>query len=128
VRDSIYAWPDDRADLELRFVHVEGTRSTSFEFGPAERAVPVTLRDFHVATTQVTQALWRHVMSDKPAKHQGARLPIENVSWDHIRQPGGFLDRYQLQCNPYDKCSRSMKGRPLSGGCREKTLNNQYQR
>ena len=46
-----------------------------------------------MATTPVTQALWLHVMGQNPAKFEDLKSPVENVSWDHISAPGGFLDR-----------------------------------
>src|SRR5262245_53359841 len=43
----------------------------------------------------MTQALWVHVLgaNSNPSAHRGMALPLENVSWDDITRPGGFLDR-----------------------------------
>jgi formylglycine-generating enzyme required for sulfatase activity len=43
-------------------------------------------------STPVTQALWTHVMGSNPAERVEYSHPVENVSWDHIAGPGGFLD------------------------------------
>lgn len=42
----------------------------------------VTLSDYHIGETEVTQALWTHVMGSNPSGHSGVGdLPVENVSW-----------------------------------------------
>ena len=42
----------------------------------------VTLSDYHIGETEVTQALWTHVMGNNPSGHSGVGdLPVENVSW-----------------------------------------------
>jgi formylglycine-generating enzyme required for sulfatase activity len=51
------------------------------------------LPDFLIGATQVTQALWQHVMGANPSVRNDPRCPVDNVSWNHITQPGGFLDR-----------------------------------
>jgi formylglycine-generating enzyme len=88
-------WADDGADHTLDLIHVEGTRSLPYLFGEGEDRCEVTVQDFFIATVPVTQALWAHVhgAGSNPALNRGATLPLENVSWDQITQPGGFLDR-----------------------------------
>jgi formylglycine-generating enzyme required for sulfatase activity len=51
------------------------------------------LAGFFIGTTPVTQALWAHVMGENPAVHAEPHRPVENVSWERITTPGGFLDR-----------------------------------
>ena len=41
----------------------------------------VTLTDYYIGQTQVTQALWKAVMGDNPSKFTGDNLPVEQVSW-----------------------------------------------
>lgn len=43
----------------------------------------VTLSDYYVGETEVTQALWKAVMgyNNNPSNWQGDRLPVEMVSW-----------------------------------------------
>ena len=50
------------------------------------------LRDFHIATTPVTQALWAHVTGERPAGDYHSRRPA-HCSWHQITALGGFLDR-----------------------------------
>lgn len=41
----------------------------------------VTVKDFYLAETPVTQKLWKSVMGNNPSKHLGDELPVENISW-----------------------------------------------
>lgn len=41
----------------------------------------VTLSDYFIAETEVTQALWKAVMGTNPSRHKGDNLPVERVSW-----------------------------------------------
>ena len=41
----------------------------------------VTLSDFYLGQTVVTQELWKAVMSNNPSKFKGDNLPVERVSW-----------------------------------------------
>lgn len=50
---------------------------------PAHR---VTLRSFKIGKTEVTQALWTEIMGSNPSIHQGADLPVENVSWYDVQE------------------------------------------
>ena len=42
----------------------------------------VTLSDYYIGQTEVTQALWTAVMGDNPSDFKGDNLPVEQVSWD----------------------------------------------
>lgn len=42
----------------------------------------VTLSDFWMGETEVTQALWKAVMGNNPSGFTGDNLPVESVSWD----------------------------------------------
>ena len=47
-----------------------------------ETAHQVTLSDFCIGETEVTQALWQAVMGNNPSGHTGnGQYPVENVSW-----------------------------------------------
>ena len=45
----------------------------------------VTVSDFSIGKTEVTQAQWVAVMGSKPSNFKGDNLPVETVSWDDIQ-------------------------------------------
>ncbi len=50
---------------------------------PAHR---VTLSDYYIGQTEVSQALWQAVMGSNPSNWKGDNLPVEQVSWDDCQQ------------------------------------------
>ena len=42
----------------------------------------VTLDDYYIGETEVSQELWTTVMGGNPSQFKGAKLPVETVSWD----------------------------------------------
>ena len=46
----------------------------------------VTVSDFYMGKTEVTQALWTAVMGNNPSYFKGDNLPVENVSWDDTQE------------------------------------------
>ena len=46
----------------------------------------VTLDDYMIGETEVTQALWEAVMGYNPSHFHGGDLPVENVSWDECQE------------------------------------------
>lgn len=50
---------------------------------PAHR---VTLSDYYIGETEVTQALWQAVMGSNPSEIKGNNCPVENVSWNDCQQ------------------------------------------
>lgn len=42
----------------------------------------VTLSDYYIGQTEVTQALWKAVMGSNPSDSKGDNLSVEQVSWD----------------------------------------------
>src|SRR5215831_5102116 len=78
----------------LEMVFVPGTHGQPFPFGEGASVCRIEIEDFFIGTVPVTQALWLHVMSAgaNPAVDSGLDIPMENVSWDQITRPAGFLD------------------------------------
>lgn len=49
--------------------------------------VEVTLSDYYIGETEVTQALWQAVMGENPSYAQDdSKLPVELMYWDECRQ------------------------------------------
>ena len=46
----------------------------------------VTVSDFYMGKTEVTQALWKAVMGNNPSRFKGDNLPVEQVSWDDVQE------------------------------------------
>ncbi|MFM7153873.1 MAG: formylglycine-generating enzyme family protein, partial [Bacteroidota bacterium] len=48
---------------------------------------PVTLSDYYIGETEVTQAQWKAVMGDNPSGFNGCDdCPVENVSWNDAQK------------------------------------------
>jgi sulfatase modifying factor 1 len=90
-----YVWKAGDREHALDLVYVEGTNGHPYSFGDGTDSRPMELQGFFIGTIPVTQALWTHVVSfdNNPAVNRGEDLPLENVSWDEITRPDGFLDR-----------------------------------
>ncbi|MBE6231844.1 MAG: PEGA domain-containing protein [Bacteroidales bacterium] len=46
----------------------------------------VTLSDYYIGETEVTQALWKAVMGKNPSHFEGNSNPVENVSWNDCQK------------------------------------------
>ena len=92
MQTQSYQWHLGDVEHELRLVPVAGTAGKPYLFGAEPKRCPVEIRDFHIMSTPVTQALWTYVMGSNPAERDEPRHPVTNVSWDQIARPGGFLD------------------------------------
>lgn len=44
----------------------------------------VTLSDYYIGETEVTQSQWKAVMGNNPSAFKGGNLPVENVKWDDV--------------------------------------------
>jgi formylglycine-generating enzyme required for sulfatase activity len=88
-----YTWHADDAEHTLRLVHVPGTQGTPFPFGRGGSHRHIEIAEFHLSTTAVTQALWLHVMGRNPSLNPNLHCLVENVSWEQVTGPGGFLEQ-----------------------------------
>ncbi|MEI6141872.1 MAG: formylglycine-generating enzyme family protein, partial [Mariniphaga sp.] len=52
----------------------------------------VTVSDFHIGKTEVTQAQWVAIMGSNPSSFKGDNLPVENVSWNDVQNFIGKLN------------------------------------
>ena len=73
-------------DLTFNMIKVDGAAFWMGSENGYDEEKPVhkvTLGDYYIGETEVTQELWEAVMGSNPSKFQGSRkLPVENVSWD----------------------------------------------
>ena len=46
----------------------------------------VTLSDYYIGETEVTQELWQAVMGHNPSHFKGNKLPVEKVSWNDCQK------------------------------------------
>jgi formylglycine-generating enzyme required for sulfatase activity len=54
----------------------------------------VTVSDFIIGKTEVTQAQWVAVMGSNPSHFRGDNLPVENVSWNDVQD---FLSKLDVK-------------------------------
>lgn len=72
--------------VSYKMVFVEGSSfymgSNDYESEGDERPIhKVTLSDYYIGATEVTQELWKAVMGSNPSGFKGSKRPVENVSW-----------------------------------------------
>lgn len=80
--------------VSFKMIKVEGgtfqmgaTREQGLDDNGAARPVhSVTLSDYYIGETEVTQALWEAVMGWNPSWNKGNNLPVEQVSWDACQE------------------------------------------
>lgn len=81
-------------EIEFKMVFVEGgtfTMGATSEQGddayedeyPTHR---VTLSDYYIGETEVTQALWKAIMGSNPSYFRGDNLPVECVSYNDVKE------------------------------------------
>ena len=46
----------------------------------------VTINEFFMGKTEVTQSLWKAVMGNNPSEFKGDNLPVEQVSWSDVQE------------------------------------------
>lgn len=46
----------------------------------------VTLSDYMIGKTEVTQEQWEAVMGSNPSRYKGSNLPVESVSWNECQE------------------------------------------
>jgi formylglycine-generating enzyme required for sulfatase activity len=88
-----YCWEADGQQHALSLICVPGTDGRPYLFGREPARKPIHIASLFISATPVTQALWYHVMGQNPSAKSAPRCPVENVSWDDITRPCGFLER-----------------------------------
>ena len=63
-----------------------GTFQMGSNEGDDEKPIhSVTVSDFSIGKTEVTQAQWVAIMGSNPSSFKGDNLPVEQVSWDDVQ-------------------------------------------
>ena len=93
--------PNTSAVYEFRqstgnMVFVEGgTFQMGSNEGDDEKPIhTVTVGDFYIGKYEVTQKEWEAVMGSNPSNFKGANRPVENVSWNDIKE---FLQKLNFK-------------------------------
>lgn len=92
-------------NVEFKMIYVEGGK---FKMGSnngrrnEKQMHYVTLSDYCIGETVVTQALWKAVMNNNPSGFKGDNLPVENVSWE---------DCQEFICKLNNRVQDQLKGR-----------------
>lgn len=75
--------------------------SPNSEFGRCRDEVQreVSIMDFQMQSTQVTQKQWARVMGNKPSYFKGDDRPVENISFDEVQE---FLKRLNKKMKKFD--------------------------
>ena len=55
-------------------------------FSEEKPAHQVTLSNYMIGKTEVTQELWQAVMGSNPSNFSGNNLPVEQMSWNHCQE------------------------------------------
>ena len=78
--------------VSFNMIRVEGGTFTMFEQVDYIKTQKVTLDDYYIGETLVTQALWKAVMGSKssPFYFKGDKLPVNNVTWKDSKM---FLEK-----------------------------------
>ncbi len=67
------------------------------EYKEERPAHAVTLSDFYIAKTEVTQALWRAVMGNNPSSFKDCdQCPVEQVGWNEVQE---FIQKLNAKTN-----------------------------
>lgn len=70
----------------VAMVFVEGGTSTMKYRNDTTVTSTITVEDFYIGKTEVTQRLWKSVMGGNPSYFKGNRLPVDSVSWDDAQE------------------------------------------
>ena len=77
------------SSIEMILVNGDNFIMGRSEYSGWDPAHKVTLNDYYIGKTEVTQALWKAVMGYNPSEFKGDNLPVETVDWNEVHM---FLD------------------------------------
>lgn len=53
----------------------------------------VTVSDFYLGKYEITQEEWVAIMGQNPSRFKGAKMPVENISWEQAKQ---FVEKLNI--------------------------------
>ena len=59
---------------------------SKYAFNDENPVHSVTLRDYYIGETEVTQELWQAVMENNPSIKKGEKYPVDNVTWNECQE------------------------------------------
>ena len=68
-------------DVSFVMIPVEGGTFDFVPYEPHATSREVTVGDFMIGQTEVTQDLWLAVMDENPSQYKGERMPVNNISY-----------------------------------------------
>lgn len=71
-----------------------GSPANDYDRRPDELQHSVTLSDFFIGATTITQKLWLAIMGSNPSLFKGENLPVEQVRWDDCQEFISKLNMY----------------------------------
>lgn len=91
----------DLDSTKLKFIRVQGDTFTmganKYDGKYAQKdeypAHEVTLKDYYIMETPVTQSVWAEIMGSNPSYNQGNLLPVDNITWEQCMEFIGKLQR-----------------------------------
>ncbi len=72
--------------VTFKMIYVEGGTFTMGATSDEKPAHEVTLSDYYIGETVVTQALWEAVMGNNPSRFKGGNLSVEWISWHDCKE------------------------------------------
>ena len=93
----VFVWIPPGVFFMGRYTEEEG--STEWETPQHLVTIP---KGFLMSKYQITQAQWNAIMRYNPSHFFGANRPVEQVSWNDIRDEDGFLDQLNAKFPKYN--------------------------
>jgi formylglycine-generating enzyme required for sulfatase activity len=84
-----HKFTETSARVNMQMVLIGGnTFQMGLDDAPTEGEKPahtVTLDDYYIGATEVTQGQWRAVMGNNPSQFRGDNLPVDGVTWEEAQ-------------------------------------------
>jgi len=94
-----------KAEVDMNMIEIQGGEFTMMDGSKAKK---VKVDEFKISRFQVTQELYRAIMSENPSHFNGHNLPVERVSWYDAVE---FCNKLSALCGrkPYYRIDKETK-------------------